>query len=216
MTGEKLPNEEKANKAINDGQFKSSPFNGDVAGLDTAKKELNPPKFKFNYLTETQISLAVSKGEDLSKEQVDYLRDKVDFNMYFAKAFNIPNPTPSKVVSMVADSGVWVMKDDDIKKAFDYKMRDGENIPKGSEKFSRQEEFFITKEIGKYYSTGKTGKTVSSLLDYMYNSTFGIENKPSPELISAREKLAANVQENYERIMNSKDKGEERTGGMKR
>ena len=39
MTGDKLPNEEKANKAISDVQFKTSPFNGGVAGWQEDEKE---------------------------------------------------------------------------------------------------------------------------------------------------------------------------------
>ena len=39
MTGETLPNEEKANKAISGVQFKSSPFNGNVAGWQVDEKE---------------------------------------------------------------------------------------------------------------------------------------------------------------------------------
>ena len=39
LTGDKLPNEKKANKAISDVQFKSTPFNGDAAGWREDEKE---------------------------------------------------------------------------------------------------------------------------------------------------------------------------------
>lgn len=234
MTGDQNPQEEKINKAIRAAQelaFESHPFEGKVDKWDASKlpigeqnvknneeKELTPPKFKFNQLTEAKISLAVTKGEDLNEDQVNYLRDKIDFYKYFAKEFNVKNPTTEKVIHMLAENNsTWLLKDDDIKKALDYKDRDGSEIGKASDSFSRQESFLVAKEIAKYHNAGtKTEKVSNDLLDYMYNSTFGIENKPSEKLVEAREKLNNKVQETFERIMDSQKESPERSNGMKR
>lgn len=257
MTGVNNPEEEKINKAIKAAQdlaFDRTPFNGKVRNLNDGKpsigdsneknvkpqeeeKVLTPPKYKFSYFTEAQISLAVTKGEDLSEEQVNYLRDKVDFYKYFAKEFNIPNPTTAKAINMVADSGVLVLSDDTIKKAFDYKDRDGSEISKNTERFSRDEQFLMSKEIVCYYNRGEKGKVVRDLFNHMYNTAYGIKTEKTPEQIAAKEKLDANVNKAYERIvnkglldgtpelsagadfeqiLNSQKEGQERSGSMKR
>ena len=173
-------------------------------------------KYPVDFELEESISSALKEGRKLSDKEKNFIYDKLDFYKYVAEKAKVPY-TNEKLLDLF-QYGYYKLDGEELKKALDYKNRDGSELSKGRQAFLYGEGAWVMANIYKEGTTHikdpKFLENVDNVMklsrDYYEREKEAIINMPQGE--HHGEKRGANPSEVFEDII-SKNEPQEKSKG---
>ena len=173
-------------------------------------------KYPVDLELEESISSALKEGRKLNDKEKNFIYDKLDFYKYAAEKAEVPY-TNEKLLDLF-QYGYYKLDGEELKKALDYKNRDGSELSKGRQAFLYGEGAWVMANIYKegmaHIKDPEVLKCVDDVMklsrDYYEREKEAIINMPQGE--HHGEKRGANPSEVFEDIM-SKNEPQEKSKG---